>query len=47
MKHWIDNKSLPTKEKAFEYYEAIDPDSINDAFEVVENWADGFYLSLK
>lgn len=47
MKHWIKNKSLPTKEKAFEYLEAIDPDSINDAFEVIEDWADNFHLSLK
>ncbi|GEM_PF-5247080 len=48
MKH---NKKMttlpPTRAKAFEKWEAIDSDSLSDALEVADDWAENMFDNLK
>lgn len=39
--------SLPSKQEAFSYIEAINPDSLHDAFEVEEDGIERIYRGLR
>jgi len=41
------NTPIPTRAKAFETWEAIDSDSLSDALEVADDWAENMFDNLK
>jgi hypothetical protein len=47
MKHNKKMNPLPTRAKAFEKWEAIDSDSLSDALEVADDWAENMFDNLK